>query len=227
MKRRLGEILVEEKMLDPDQLKAALGHQRQWGMPLARALVERGFCTQSQVMRALSLQLGLELIDLKEAALEPSLSSLVPRRVAEQYQAVPLRLEGKRGEALVVAIAAPASLTALDALRSASRRQRIAAKLASDSDIALGIRRLYDGEVFSPAQSSVAAAPAEERVFELEPTSLAHSSRRAPIEEALKQIGIELSPTCLATISATSAHFQVSERDVVARVLQDWSTKHK
>src|SRR5260370_162427 len=63
-KERLGKILLEMGSIDELQLQAALAYQRQWGMPLRRALIENRLCSGNQVMQALAKQIGLPFIDV-------------------------------------------------------------------------------------------------------------------------------------------------------------------
>ena len=57
-RKKLGEILIEEKVIDEMQLKAALGHQQQWGGKLGTTLIEMSFVTE----RALADELGAPAI---------------------------------------------------------------------------------------------------------------------------------------------------------------------
>ncbi len=45
-KKRLGELLIEAGVIDETQLKAALGHQRQWGVRLGQSLVDLKLATE-------------------------------------------------------------------------------------------------------------------------------------------------------------------------------------
>jgi len=146
MKQRLGEILLSMGAVNPSQLNVALSLQRQWGMRLGKALIHKRFCTPEQVLEALGLQAGLPTVALDGQAMDPSLTALVPRRIAEQHALVPLRREGLRLETLVVAIAAPAPLSALDETRQVARKQRVVPVLAWDEALERAIVRLYDGE---------------------------------------------------------------------------------
>lgn len=148
MKANLGELLVRLGAIDEVQLRCALGHQRRWGRPLGELLVALGFCTWRDVLRGLSAQTGLPVVDLDTVPLERELRMLLPRRVAERYRVVPLRLRGARQEVLHLAIAAPANLTDLDALAALTGR-RMVPYLASDEAIDRGIQRLYDGRYAS------------------------------------------------------------------------------
>ena len=66
---------------------------------------------------------------------------------AEQHRVVPLRWGGA-GDELVVAIAAPADLQSLDAVRGMARHARVVPLLAADEAIARAIVRLYTERAF-------------------------------------------------------------------------------
>ncbi|NVJ05141.1 general secretion pathway protein GspE [Myxococcus sp. AM001] len=148
MKKRLGDILLERGVVDALQLHSALAYQRKWGVPLGQVVVDQRFSTTQQVLEALALQAGMQTVDLDVQPPDASLTWLIPERVAEAHRVVPLKLEGQGGRdsVLVVAIAAPASLASLDAVKSVSGKPRVVAKLASDAAIRRAIGRLYRGE---------------------------------------------------------------------------------
>jgi type IV pilus assembly protein PilB len=146
MKKRLGDILLARGVVDSMQLQAALAFQRQWGHPLGQVVVDQGFARPAQVVSALEEQTGLASVDLDAQPMDSRLARLVPLKVAEAYRVVPLRLEGPRDSVLVVAIAAPAKLDALDVVKSVSGKGRVVARLATDAALRRAIGRLYRGE---------------------------------------------------------------------------------
>jgi type IV pilus assembly protein PilB len=146
MKKRLGDILLAHGAVEAIQLQAALAFQRQWGVPLGQVVVDQRFCTAGQVLAALAEQTGVAAVDLDAEPLNPMLARLVSVKVAEAHRVVPLRLEGPRDAVLVVAIAAPASLASLDAVKSVSGKTRVVPRLATDAAIQRAIGRLYRGE---------------------------------------------------------------------------------
>jgi type II secretion system (T2SS) protein E len=164
---KLGDILLSMGAIDSMQLASALAHQRQWGTPLGRTLVEQRFLSQDVLMAALSQQAGLPAVDLDQEYLDGALAELLPRKAAERYRVVPMRTEGKRGEMLVVAIAAPASLSAIDAVQKASGKVRVRALLAYDAAIDRAIGRIYDGHLLDPVDSD-ASIPLQEQELEME-----------------------------------------------------------
>jgi|GEM_PF-517471 len=148
MRKRLGDILLERGVVDALQLHSALAYQRKWGVPLGQVVVDQRFGTGQQVLEALASQAGMQTVDLNAQPADPRLAWLIPERVAEAHRVVPLKLEGQgtRDSVLVVAMAAPASLASLDAVKSVSGKPRVVAKLATDAAIQRAIGRLYRGE---------------------------------------------------------------------------------
>lgn len=159
-KKRLGEILLERGAVDGLQLQSALAYQRKWGVPLGQVVVDMRFCTANAVLEALAEQTGVPAVDLDAELLNPRLARLVPRKLAEMHRVVPLRTEGPRDMVLVVAIAAPASMQSLDAVRSVAAKARVVPMLATDAAIGRALERLYLG----PAE---AAKRPEEKAISL------------------------------------------------------------
>lgn len=172
MKRKaIGDILLEMGAIDELQLQSALAHQRQWGMPLGQAMVEKRFCSRDQLLAALSLQTRMKVVDLSKEQLGKELGGLLPQKVAEQHRAVPLRVEGARGDVLVVAIAAPAALSSLDDIQAASGKRRVEPLLADDASIERALGLVYRGyaEALTPDVAPLSRAMQREEVeFDLD-----------------------------------------------------------
>jgi CheY-like chemotaxis protein len=142
-RRMLGEILMEMGLIDRAQLRLGLVHHHEARVPLGRALVREGLCTEADILRALSLQQGIDIVSLEQLNPERKLTRLVPVRLARRYRVVPVRLEKGEREVLHIALPAPASLEALDAVRAVSGKPRVEPHLALDSDIARALTVLY------------------------------------------------------------------------------------
>lgn len=170
--------------VDPLQLRAALAHQEKWGGKLGKALVDLRFCAPADVANALALQTGLTLIDLDAEQLEPRLAYLIPVKTAERLGVVPLRLEGKRQEALVFAAVAPAGLATLDAVRSVSGKSRVVPQLASDGGVERAIGFLYYGKPREAAPPT--AVPLRELRIETESSFEPEAETQSPEEVPLE-----------------------------------------
>lgn len=160
-KRMLGELLLEMGAIDRAQLRVGLIHHHEAHVPLGRALIREGACSEDDVLRALAAQVGVEPVDLEQESPDPSLVELVPARVARRYRVVPLRLEWKDHESLHVALPAPASLEALDAVRAVSGKPRVVPHLASDAALGRALVQLYGVEepVEPPTAPSTTPGP--------------------------------------------------------------------
>jgi len=115
--KRLGELLLEARLLDELQLEEALAAQRYTGLRLGKLLVQQGFLRDSQIVDILSNQLRIERYLPDKYPVDLSLSRLIPMDFARKHQAAPLRKTSRR---LVVAMPDPTNRYALDLLRMQS-----------------------------------------------------------------------------------------------------------
>lgn len=148
MKKRLGEILLERRIIDVDQLNAALGHQRQWGIRLGTALVAKGFIAEGTLMKVLSEALNIPMVDLSKVQVDPKALALVPVRMCEQHEIFPLALkEAPKGgrRTLLIAMADPLKLTAIDEVAFTTDCQ-VSAAIAQTSSLDDAIQRYYHGK---------------------------------------------------------------------------------
>ena len=211
-KQRIGEILVKLGYLSPPQLEGALVHQRQWGFGLGRSAVICGFCTEEQVITALSRQLGLPSIDLDQVDLGSSFAPHIPERIAVQHCVVPLRTTGPRSEVLVVAMAPPASLVSQDVVRAIARKARLEVYIASDEAIQRAIARLYRG---APATSRAVVEPQVGALGALgEPPT-------PPQADLIDQLG--LSPRARQAVDAVAGQHSFAGTEVLRRMVERWA----
>jgi len=110
---RLGEVLLSEQMLSPEQLAAALNLQMESGRQLGAILVEQGLVDPNALTLALATQLGLPTVDLRKERPTAEALGAVPEAVARAFDIVPLRLTD---DVLDVAIADGSSTAVRDAL---------------------------------------------------------------------------------------------------------------
>jgi type IV pilus assembly protein PilB len=118
VRRRLGEVLVELGVIDEDQLAAALEAQRTRGQRLGEVLLDQGLITTIDLLAALARQFGLDFVNLEEVDVDRSLVQRVPEPLARRHRAVPVLWDG---DTVVVAMANPSDVIALDDIRSILR----------------------------------------------------------------------------------------------------------
>jgi type IV pilus assembly protein PilB len=111
---RLGELLVREKLISLQQLRKAQEDQQKSGGNLTHALAKLGFISDSEITDFLSSQYRLPAINLDEYEIEQDVIRLVSRDVCERHRIIPI---SKTGSSLVVAMADPTNLHAIDDIK--------------------------------------------------------------------------------------------------------------
>lgn len=110
---RLGDLLVEQRIISEQQLVQALDAQRRSGHKLGRVLVQLGFLSEDELVRFLGRQLDLPVADLKHYQFQPEIVRLLPETHARRYRA--LAMSEKKGE-ITVGMADPTDIFAYDAI---------------------------------------------------------------------------------------------------------------
>src|SRR3954469_4062245 len=130
-KIRLGEILVQQKLLSEEQLQFALTEQKRTGRKLGRVFVENGFVTEDQISGALAKQLDIPYINLKFFNINPDIVRLLPESQARRFRAIVLE---DRGPVLLVGMADPTDLNAYDEVARLVKRG-IALAVVNEGDL--------------------------------------------------------------------------------------------
>lgn len=138
-KIRLGEILVQQKLLSEEQLKAALDEQKKTGRRLGRVFIELGFITEEQISKALARQLGADFIDLKQYNIRRDVVSKLPETQARRFRAMVLE---DRGSAYLVGMADPTDLNAYDDVVRLLKRE-IELAVVTETELLRAIDRSY------------------------------------------------------------------------------------
>jgi len=111
---RIGELLLKEKRITPEQLQEALNFQRQHGGKLGFNLVKLGFVRDEEITAILSKQYGVPSIDLGQFEIDTSVIKLIPAETAQKYQIVPL---SRAGATLTIAMTDPTNVFAMDDIK--------------------------------------------------------------------------------------------------------------
>jgi len=154
MSQRLGDLLVRERVVTPQQLAEAI--KMQAGMPgsrLGSVLVKMGLVTDDEVTGHLARQYNVPTLE-KDYEVDPQVLKLVPYETAKRHLILPLRREGA---ALKIGMADPSNVFAMDELKFMTGLN-IEPLVASESAIAEGIERAYntqpDGENLEDVMAS-------------------------------------------------------------------------
>jgi MSHA biogenesis protein MshE len=138
-KVRLGEILVQQKLLTEEQLMQALADQKSTGRKLGRVFVENAFVTEEQISGALAKQLAIPYINLKFYNTNPNVVRVLPETQARRFRALALE---DRGEILLVGMSDPTDLFAYDEIARITKKQ-IELAVVNETEVLAAIDRIY------------------------------------------------------------------------------------
>jgi type IV pilus assembly protein PilB len=212
----LGQMLIARHLVTAEQLESALTTQRSTGRRLGETLVEMGAISGVDLSSVLADHLSVPFVDLRHRKPDPMLASLISPDIARRYSALPFaRWSGE----LVVAMANPNDVFALDDLRVLTRQSIIAA-LADADQLNAAIDACYTS---SNVETTIDDASSD---YDSAPEDLAATANEdadgpvvrlvdALIEEAARERASDLH------IEPTSTHITIRMR--IDGVLQDVS----
>ena len=153
-KKKLGDILKAAGLIDDFQLESALSHQRNWGGKLGAILVELGYVQEPALAKALAENLLLPYVNLFDPEIPEAITNLIKPQIARKYNVIPVRKDGK---ALVLAMADPMDLEAMDSIRFITGNT-IKPALAMGSEIEDAIKKYYEHENVTHKPQAAATA---------------------------------------------------------------------
>ena len=89
-KIRIGDLLVQNKIISEGQLQGALAEQKKTGRKLGRTLIELGYLTEEDLLGFLSRQLDIPYVDLRAFQFKPEIVRMLPETHARRFRAVVL-----------------------------------------------------------------------------------------------------------------------------------------
>ena len=113
-RKRMGDMLIDEGLVTPDQIEYALKAAKADGMMLGEKLIQLGYVTQESVADALSNQLGLPRVHLSEININEDLLKVVPGEVLRKYTMIPIDYSENNINMVKVAMADPMNMGAFD-----------------------------------------------------------------------------------------------------------------
>ena len=154
-KKSLGDRLIEEKLITPEQLDSALTIQQQRGGKLSDILLEQGLVKAEELAIVLSIQLNLPLIDLKRHVVQQQALQLIPEEMARKHALIPLDIVN---DSLMVVMADPEDIRTIEDIKvQAKMRVEISLGVRSDIERAINIYYRSSGAIerqvkqFAPA----------------------------------------------------------------------------
>lgn len=139
-KERIGEKLVKNALITPDQLLDAQKAQSGSGVRLGSQLVKLGHITEEQLVDFLGKEYGLPSIILKDMYPPAEVIKLIPINIVQKYMAIPFE---RKGATLNVAMTDPSNIFAVDDLKFLTGYS-IGVYVTSEESLKWAIDNMYD-----------------------------------------------------------------------------------
>ena len=206
--KRLGKMLIDAGLITEEQLKKAIS-SCQGGKSLTRSLVDCGFISDVDVARTLAEKMHLPFIDIGNFEVDPIACATISEEMARRYMVLPVKFEKDK---LVVAMADPANIFAIDDLRIVTAYE-ISPAVAVESDLLDAIERYcrIDKVVEEYVESAITEEGREVEIF-----SETAEAQETPIVKLVQSI-----ITQAAASRASDIHVEPEEDDFRVRLRID------
>src|SRR6478735_4782739 len=188
---RIGELLLKEKRITPEQLQQALNHQKGSGGKLGYNLVKMGFVKAEEITALLSKQYGVPSINLTQFEIDPAVIKLIPAETANKYQIVPL---SRAGATLTIAMTDPTNVFAMDDIKFMTG-YNVEPVVASETAVIEAITRYYGkgGVAAGNGHNNGSGGPSalEAASKALEDASMLGGSDDVEVLEEIEEISVE------------------------------------
>ncbi len=206
LKKRLGKILVEAGLITEEQLQEAV--EAQDGKSVTSALIDLGYVSEADIAKVIAKATGLPYVDLSKYEINPNAATLISEDIARKYSVLPIDFEDNK---LVVAMAEPANIFAIDDLRIITGYE-IKTVVALESAIQNAINQFcrMDHEVEEMTES--VAGEEEEAAVSATTVEEEYEVEEAPIVKLVNVIITEA-----ARSRAADIHIEPQEGDIRIR----------
>ncbi|HOW87743.1 MAG TPA: hypothetical protein P5561_04420 [Candidatus Omnitrophota bacterium] len=119
IKRRIGEILIEDGLLTKTQLEEALAHQKEKGGLIGKILIEKNFLEEEDLIGALGKQFKIPYLSLKNYSINPDMAEVLKSDFCHENMIVAFDCDAKK---VYVALADPMNEAAIEKVKALTGR---------------------------------------------------------------------------------------------------------
>jgi type IV pilus assembly protein PilB len=102
--KRLGDILMENHLIDQKQLDESLRIQMEEKKRLGEVLINKGYVTELDMLNVLQEQLNIKYVKIADTEVDPAIPNLITEKIARRYELIPIAL---KDDVLTVAMVDP------------------------------------------------------------------------------------------------------------------------
>ena len=155
---RLGEILIERKLISAEDLERALELQKERGDKIGKTLVDLGFVAMRDVLAALSDQLGVPLVSIDSPPAVSSETETLSPRFLRQFRCLPFSRED---HTVTLAMADPLDVETIAVVRNLTGL-KVSTVLAAEQEILDAIDKYYGQTARTEPEAGLEGAEATE-----------------------------------------------------------------
>lgn len=164
---KIGEILVKQGLLKPDQLALAMEEQKKTGQKLTNSIIQLGYLKDTQILRAVEKHFAVPGVEVNTFEIDATVIAMIPKDVCEKNTLIPLQ---KAGNTLVVAFADPSNIIVKEDLRFITRC-RIQAVVGTESAIMSGIEKYYGGSISTKSLNTMGVGDEDDFILSAGPAT--------------------------------------------------------
>jgi len=155
---RLGEILIERKLISAEDLERALELQKERGDKIGKTLVDLGFVAMRDVLAALSDQLGVPLVSIDNPPAVSTETETLSPRFLRQFRCLPFSRED---HTVTLAMADPLDVETIAVVRNLTGL-KVSTVLAAEQEILDAIDKYYGQTARTEPEAGLEGAEATE-----------------------------------------------------------------
>lgn len=139
VQKQLGQLLIENGLITPENLDEALAIQKEKGGLIGQILVQRGYVTEENIAWSLTAQYGFPYLPLGGYEIDQEVAKHIPEHVAKQFGLVAV---DRVGSVLTLAMSNPLNTQAIEDVEMITHC-KVQVFVATATDVNQAIRRCY------------------------------------------------------------------------------------
>lgn len=222
LKKRLGDMLIEKKLINDEQIAEALKQQKLRKQRLGKVLVELNYVTEKDILNVLSEQLNIPILDISAMIIDKDVANLIDADFAREKYVVPLMLDGNK---LIIGMADPLDVFSVEKLEN-TLKMPIDVVICSEQDITNAVSNLY-GAINTTMSSLVSEAELQSQQQELDKLEnevvdlVGKNEENDPVVKLVSEVIKEA-----AAKRASDIHVEPAEKGLVIRYRIDGVLVH-
>jgi MSHA biogenesis protein MshE len=183
-KTLIGELLVKNQAITPEQLASALAKQQQDGRRLSAVLVELGYVSEETILKIVAEQFNVPFINLRNFPVDPNVVRRLPEATARRFRAIVLE---ETADHFLVGMVYPQDVVALDEINQVLQRSMELA-LVREADLLTHFESIYRHNEDITHFAQQLSAEVDTHKFNLAQLDRTADADEAPVVKLLQSI---------------------------------------